>query len=334
DVSAAQAVPPDGLTPATSELLAVAIRSGGSTIGDFADHVLATPVEQQRRVLLRLQRDRGAVAAEVARRVLASHDPTLHAMGLATLRIAPAETADLAIFRRYAQVADSIDIRLIAIGALGDLGDLRSGSYLIDLLSESDARLVDAARGALEKLSGLRYGDNIAAWRKWLGKAEQSANELLPVLAKQLGQSEPAVVKAAISKLGSMPAQKAEAVELLTPVVQHDDAEIGALAGATLKKLGAPVPARTAIAADVSAAPRSIVTGAASLIVGRPLSDQLATLIAGALLLGLVGGIALMIFLMRTREVAAKVAKGMTRRLVKGAKGATQAIRKKITFTS
>ncbi len=333
--SAAQARPPDGLPVEISVLVDAALVGTGSAVDDLVAHVLAAPLDEQRLTLIRLQRERGPAVAEVARQMLDKGPPTLQHAAIMALRVAPPDTSDLALLRRLAERGEDLNARAAAVGGLGEMGDLRSAAYLIELLSDREPRLVEAARVGLEAISGVSYGDDLVAWQTWLQQAEKTADELLPILSQKLADPDLSEVRSAIARLSIMSAQKAEAVELLTPMVQHADPEIGMLASESLRTLGAPVPERTTVDLVVEpVAQRSVVAGAASLIVGRPLSDKLGALIGGALVIGVIGGVAMLVFLMRTREAATKVAKGLTRRMVNGAKGATRAIKKKITFTS
>ncbi len=60
----------------------------------------------------------------------------------------------------------------------------------------------------------------------------------------------------------------------------------------------------------------------------------MAGLIAGTLILGLAGGLVMLVFIMRTREVAMKLTWKLTRKLARGAKNMTERIRKRITFSN
>ncbi|HYE04451.1 MAG TPA: HEAT repeat domain-containing protein [Planctomycetota bacterium] len=233
-----------------------------------------------------------------------------------------------------AQRDDAPRARMLGVMALAASSDATAVPAIARCLADADPEVAKSAHIALCEMTRVDLGTAAEAWLRWHDERELEANDLLPRLAAQLQDKDPGRVRLAIARLALYRERRDEAVELLNPVVQHDDAQIGALAATALKKLGAPVPQRLVVDGEARPLQRSLVTGAASLIAGRPLSESLSSLIAGALLLGVIGGIALMVFLMRTREVAAKVAKGMTRRMVKGAKDATRVIRKKITFTS
>lgn len=70
-------------------------------------------------------------------------------------------------------------VRAAAINALGRLHDVSSLALLVGRLRKEQGRLVDDIEGALEQLTGVNHGEDVAAWRAWLEANQGKLAELV-----------------------------------------------------------------------------------------------------------------------------------------------------------
>lgn len=134
----------------------------------------------------------------------------------ALLLVAFADRKDARVTPAVLEVSKSgpKEVRLAAIGVVGRLGDASSLSTLLEIATENDAELAQAALAALAGLPG----DNINA--EILTRLAAAEGKTLPVVIQLVGQ------------------RRIEATPLLVKSVDHADA---AVRGAALTALGATV---------------------------------------------------------------------------------------------
>ena len=129
-------------------------------------------VEKERddRVLLAMERAfrRGPekLADTVLQRMGRTRDPLERAILVRLLGALPGEKARKRV-RHNARIADHWAVRATAVYAVGQHRDPEVFPNLIELLDSNEPALVVAAVESLSRLTGRRYGDDIAEWKAW-----------------------------------------------------------------------------------------------------------------------------------------------------------------------
>jgi HEAT repeat protein len=153
-------------------------------------------------------------------------------------------------------------VRLAAIGALGRVGDASCLSPLLNIALESDADLVQTAKGALSDLPGDSVDKDIVSR---LSKADgkmypllielvgQRRIEAVSLLLKALDNSDRTVRRAALTSLGSTVPAKSLSV-LIAQAVAPKFAEDAPVAQKALKEASVRMPDREACATELAAA--------------------------------------------------------------------------------
>ena len=153
-------------------------------------------------------------------------------------------------------------VRLAAIGALGQVGNATCLAPLLDIALESDAELSSAAKEALVILPGETVNKDIVAR---LAKAEGKAYPLLieligqrqieasDALLKALKHPDKAVRNSALTSLGNTASQKYLSV-LITQFVSATSEDDTAVAQKALKTAAVRMPDREGCAAELAAA--------------------------------------------------------------------------------
>lgn len=153
-------------------------------------------------------------------------------------------------------------VRIAAVTVIGRTGDVSSLPTLLEIATENDTDLADAAKAALAGLSGKKVDAEIAArLSKTEGKALAVLIELVgerrikatPALVKALDHSDAAVRSAALTALGETVGQKDRSV-LISQVSSTKNASDGQVAIKALRAASVRMPDRDATAAEVAQA--------------------------------------------------------------------------------
>lgn len=171
------------------------------------------------------------------------------------------DTVDLSAVMKAAEKGP-LPVRLAATSALGRIGNGSCLTTLLNVATEGNAELTDAARGALAALDGESIDKEIAAQLpKAQGKTQLLLIELTGLrqieatadLVKALDSSDKTVRTAALTSLGATVPQKSLSV-LINQVVSPKKAEDAAAAQTALKTAAIRMPDREVCAAEISAA--------------------------------------------------------------------------------
>jgi HEAT repeat protein len=188
----------------------------------------------------------------------------------ALLLVALADRKDGIIPPAVLEVAKSApqQVRIAAIGVIGRLGDASSLSTLLEIATENDAELAQAAKTALAGLPGDKINaDVVARLSKADGKTLAILIELVgqrrvdatPALVKAVDHADAAVRGAALTALGATVSAKDLAV-LVSQVVSPKNTLDVQVAQKALRAACIRMPDREACAAELTAAmPRASV---------------------------------------------------------------------------
>jgi hypothetical protein len=248
-----------------------------------------------------------------------------------------------------ALLADSdSSVRVSAIRCLSALGD-RHDIPAIAARLRDERKVAEEAHAALIKISGHHIGKEETAWTTWYANNVEQSREALARIDALVHEGD-GDVGAALSTLVLLDADIGEKRALLQSYVSSADPVLAARATQTLAALDpmrprAPVSEESASAALVkpTAAPDTVMAG---IVPGslRTSSGAFVAYLIAAVVIGLIGALGLLVFMMRTREAAIRMTKRLTKRVMAGTrrvgkkgmnftKRVTRAIKKKITFT-
>lgn len=216
----------------------------------------------------------GAEVSEVLANELTKTPADRQAMFLLAL----GDRADTSVLPAVRQAAKtgSKDARVAAVSVLARLGDVSCVPELLDVATEDDAELVEAAKAVLAQLPGEQVDADLvgrlagAEGKKRLVLVELAGQRRIaaatPTLLKAADDSDPAVRRAAIAALGSTVGQDNLAA-LVVRVASPGDPEDAAVAQKALLTAATRMPDREAAAAQLAAA-----------IAGAPVAAQCALL--------------------------------------------------------
>ena len=125
--------------------------------------------------------------------------------------------------------------------ALGELGDLRCVSALIDLLEEDAPGLRRNAGWALRRLTGLAFPDIQTTWSTWFQEELKWARRDKARVLDRLESLDDTEVIAAIQDASYHPLFRHELSEALCAVLGHPRPRLRILACRTLERLSSPV---------------------------------------------------------------------------------------------
>jgi HEAT repeat protein len=171
------------------------------------------------------------------------------------------ETVDRVAIQKAASNGPTL-IRVAAINALGRVGDAQSLAPLLEIATDSDQDIAQAAKEALAELPGQAVDKEIVArLDQAQGKAYPLLIELVGMrrieatapLLKALNNSDSAIRTAALTALGNTISEKQLPV-LINQVVSPASQETAAAAKTALKTAAVRMPDREACAAELAAA--------------------------------------------------------------------------------
>ncbi len=202
----------------------------------------------------------GRDVAEALAGQLMGMAPTQAALVLHAL----AERKDASLPSAVLEAAKSGDkqVRIAAIGVIGRLGDAASVPTLLEIATETDSELAQAAKTALGGLSGEKVNAEIASRLPQAdGKALALLIELVGqrridangALVKAVDNPDKAIRAAALTALGATATAK-ELPVLLTQAVSARNADDAQVAGRALREACIRMPQREACAAELAAA--------------------------------------------------------------------------------
>ena len=125
-----------------------------------------------------------------------------------------------------------------ALVALGALEDFQSTPRMIELLDHPDRGVRAASLGALESLSGLRFGAGAARWRAWHRAESSWFDEHRERLADELRSDAPEVAVKALGEISQHRFRRHESARSVTEALAHPDLRVRRLACLTLGRLG------------------------------------------------------------------------------------------------
>jgi len=171
------------------------------------------------------------------------------------------ETVDRVAIQKAASNGPTL-IRVAAINALGRVGDAQSLAPLLEIATDSDQDIAQAAKEALAELPGQAVDKEIVA------RLDQAQGKTYPILIELVGQrridaaaqllkalnnSDSAIRTAALTALGNTISEKQLPV-LINQVVSPASQETAAAAKTALKTAAVRMPDREACVAEIAAA--------------------------------------------------------------------------------
>jgi HEAT repeat protein len=192
-----------------------------------------------------IARAAGACASPTALRVLAGligSDPRLDRVAVRELISAALHgSGDLDAWEldavRTLLAAPDSDLRRLACGALGVLGDVAALESILHLLDDEEPLVREAALRCLQKLSGVDLGPQSDPWWRWLGAEDAWWREQAPAELERLDSSDPREVHLAIATLVRHPLHRHEIAGAIGWLAAHEDAGIAAAACRALARL-------------------------------------------------------------------------------------------------
>ena len=139
--------------------------------------------------------------------------------------------------RAYLWKGDNQRVRAAA-QALGELEDFESIENLIDLLVSEESSIRGAAHWALERITGLSLTADAERWRNWYEDQEKWYRTRLPELVKALADPDTGAVFRALQELAGRRYERHALSRHVETVLEHDSAQLRALACMTLGRLG------------------------------------------------------------------------------------------------
>jgi hypothetical protein len=175
-------------------------------------------------------------------------------------------------------------------------------------------------------------------WQRWYSETTAELDARLDQIGKRLASSDPAEVEAAILAARLVPSRIADAISLIAPLRSHHDRNIAKLADDSMRSMlsGGPVAVGQPVPVVAMRPPIPALTApppVPAIMVPRPV----AAYVVLAAVIAIAGAIALLIFVLRTKEVVKAMTERRTRRVAKGAAHVTRRLKKKlkkITFSS
>lgn len=208
-------------------------------------------------------------------------------------------------------------VRFAAIECFSSWGERRFVPEIAALLGDPSPEVSTHAAEALVRLSGQRLGTERQDWLNWYEGDRQQAEARLKELREQFSDPDKAVDEPTVSTLASMRGRTSEAVDLLLPLLQHQDRRSVAAAVRTLRAIrpGILREIDPALLADLPGPPPAggfqpektapVVDRTASALAVRPAED---TGPSAFLVFAVVGGVAaLAIWLILRRTPAGRV---------------------------
>jgi HEAT repeat protein len=174
--------------------------------------------------------------------------------------------------RRYAREADTV-ARADALIALGGLADPEAVPLLLEALDDEEELVRVSARGALQRLSGVELGDELASWTAWYERESAWADTRRGLVLRVLDSEDPATVKTALTELAEHPFLRHASASTVAEFVDDPRAPVALVACETAGKLRSLVaaPALLRALADGDDARRDAAWLALRDITGRSL---------------------------------------------------------------
>lgn len=163
-----------------------------------------------------------------------------------------------------------------AVLALGVLRDHEAVPALIGFLEGDHAGLRDTALWSLREMTGLAFAADATLWRRWHERELAWFRTDLRGIPARLRSGEPAVVVAALRDLGERRMRREELALEVLPVLERPEADLRALACATLARLDEPLvaPALVDLLEDQDAGAARAAAEALAALTGKDLPPE------------------------------------------------------------
>ena len=305
-------------------------------------------------LIIRQIGDDAAIGArEIVREALAnsSNEVVVEALG-ALPKLGPVSLAELEVALKLLAENEHPSVRAQAMRMLAENKYDRATPLIIDRVENEEAFLADAALAALHKITREKFPAKRDTWQAWYDGKEAKAKIALPRLRIEIASDDPIRMIAAMRELVEIRTHRVDAYELIAPLVEHRDQRVMAVAGLALKSLIFPMafatlerspaqalisaPSTTDVQATAASPPIESAAGSVRPIAVTPVAEKNGApstthgFFSAALVAGIAGAIALLLFNMRARNLASKPIQTLTQ----GTRRVTKAIKKRITFSS